>query len=72
MEFIDIKGTSQENIAKEVVEVAKRRGLELNFQVWFQTVWKLNFEGNKLLFSVAGLLEISKPSRTGSSTSDDL
>jgi phytanoyl-CoA hydroxylase len=33
MKFIDIRGTSQENIAKEVVEVAKRRGLELNFQV---------------------------------------
>jgi hypothetical protein len=33
MKFIEIRGTSQENIAKEVVEVAKRRGLELNFQV---------------------------------------
>lgn len=35
MEFIDVQGTSQENIAKEVVEVAKRRGLQLNFQVQF-------------------------------------
>lgn len=33
MEFIDVRGTSQENIAKEVEDVAKRRGLELNFQV---------------------------------------
>ncbi|XP_046647963.1 phytanoyl-CoA dioxygenase, peroxisomal-like [Daphnia pulicaria] len=32
MKFIDIRGTSQENIAKEVVEVTKRRGPELNFQ----------------------------------------
>ena len=36
MKFIDIRGTSQENIAKEVEEVAKRRGLELNFQVCFK------------------------------------
>lgn len=34
MKFIDIRGTSQENIAKEVEEVAKRRGLELNFEVY--------------------------------------
>ncbi|XP_057368698.1 phytanoyl-CoA dioxygenase, peroxisomal-like isoform X1 [Daphnia carinata] len=32
MDFIDVQGTSQENIAKEVEQVAKRRGLELNFQ----------------------------------------
>lgn len=32
MEFIDIQGTSQENVAKEIEEVTKRRGLELNFQ----------------------------------------
>lgn len=38
MEFIDIQGTSQENIAKEVEEVAKRRGLELNFQVRFDQI----------------------------------
>jgi hypothetical protein len=30
---MDIRGTSQKNIAKEVVEVTKRRGPELNFQV---------------------------------------
>lgn len=34
MKFIDVKGTTQENIAKEVEEVAKRRGMELNFQVF--------------------------------------
>lgn len=33
MEYIDIRGTSQENIAKEVEEIAKRRGMELEFQV---------------------------------------
>jgi phytanoyl-CoA hydroxylase len=33
MKFINIQGTSQENIAKEVEDVAKRRGLELSFQV---------------------------------------
>lgn len=32
MEYIDIRGTSQENIAKEVEEIAKRRGMELEFQ----------------------------------------
>jgi len=30
-EFIDVRGTSQENIAKEVEVIAKRRGLELDF-----------------------------------------
>lgn len=35
MEYIDIRGTSQENIAKEVEEIAKRRGMELEFQdIW--------------------------------------
>jgi hypothetical protein len=33
MQYIDIRGTSQENIAKEVEEIAKRRGMELEFQV---------------------------------------
>jgi len=33
MKFIDVRGTTQENIAKEVEEVSKRRGLELSFQV---------------------------------------
>jgi len=35
MEYIDIKGTSQEGIAKEIEEMAKRRGMTLDFQeVW--------------------------------------
>lgn len=35
MEYIDIRGTSQENIAKEVEEIAKRRGMELEFKdIW--------------------------------------
>lgn len=35
MEYIDIRGTSQENIAKEVEEIAKRRGMQLDFQdIW--------------------------------------
>jgi len=34
-QFIDIRGTSQENIAKEIEEIAKRRGMELNIQdIW--------------------------------------
>lgn len=33
MKFIEVRGTTQENIAKEVEEVSKRRGLELSFQV---------------------------------------
>ena len=33
MKFIDVHGTTQENIAKEVEQVSKRRGLELSFQV---------------------------------------
>ena len=33
MEYIEVRGTSQENIAKEVEEIAKRRGMELEFQV---------------------------------------
>ena len=33
MEYIDIKGTSQEGIAKEIEEMAKRRGMTLDFQV---------------------------------------
>ncbi len=36
MQYIDIRGTSQENIAKEVEEIAKRRGMELEFQVFTQ------------------------------------
>ena len=32
--FIDVRGTSQENIAKEVEDIAKRRGMELDFQVF--------------------------------------
>lgn len=33
--FIDVRGTSQENIAKEVEDIAKRRGMELDFQdIW--------------------------------------
>jgi hypothetical protein len=35
MQYIDIRGTTQENIAKEVEEIAKRRGMELEFQVNF-------------------------------------
>ena len=31
--YIDVVGTTQENIAKEVEEMSKRRGLELNIQV---------------------------------------
>lgn len=36
MEYIDIKGTIQEGIAKEVEEMAKRRGLEMDFQSLWQ------------------------------------
>lgn len=36
MKFIDVQGTTQENIAKEVEQVSKRRGLELSFQ----DIWK--------------------------------
>ena len=33
-EYIDVRGTSQENIAKEVEEVARRRGIDdLSFKV---------------------------------------
>ena len=33
-EYIDVHGTSQENIAKEVEEIAKRRGIDdLDFKV---------------------------------------
>ena len=38
MEYIDIRGTSQENIAKEVEEIAKRRGMELEFKVKLQWI----------------------------------
>ncbi|CAG0888210.1 unnamed protein product [Darwinula stevensoni] len=31
--YIDVSGTSQENIAKEVEEMAKRRGVQISFQV---------------------------------------
>lgn len=34
-EFIDVRGTSQANIAKEVEDIARRRGVELDFQsIW--------------------------------------
>lgn len=33
VQYIDVRGTSQENISKEVEEIAKRRGMELDFQV---------------------------------------
>jgi len=36
MQYIDIKGTSQEGIAKEVEEIAKRRGMEMDFQSLWQ------------------------------------
>ncbi|KAE8745082.1 hypothetical protein FOCC_FOCC008258 [Frankliniella occidentalis] len=33
--FIDVKGTTQENIAQEIEEISKRRGFELNYQsIW--------------------------------------
>ncbi|XP_063225544.1 phytanoyl-CoA dioxygenase, peroxisomal-like isoform X2 [Bacillus rossius redtenbacheri] len=35
--YIDVKGTTQENIAKEVEELALRKGFDLDFQ----TLWKL-------------------------------
>lgn len=35
MDYIDIKGTSQEGIAKEIEEMAKRRGMELDFHVGY-------------------------------------
>ena len=38
MQYIDIRGTSQENIAKEVEEIAKRRGMELEFQVIYLNI----------------------------------
>jgi phytanoyl-CoA hydroxylase len=31
--YIDVEGTTQENIAKEVEEMASRRGIEVDFQV---------------------------------------
>lgn len=35
-EYIDVRGTSQENIAKEVEELARKRGVEdLEFKVSF-------------------------------------
>ena len=37
MQFIDIRGTSQENIAREVEELSKHRGVEMDFA----TFWKL-------------------------------
>ena len=44
MKFINIQGTSQENIAKEVEDVAKRRGLELSFQVLLRFNLNYNFD----------------------------
>ena len=35
--FIDVKGTTQENIAKEVEDIAKRKG----FRMDFDEIWKL-------------------------------
>ena len=35
--FIDVKGTTQENISKEIEEVAKRKGFTLSFE----EIWKL-------------------------------
>jgi hypothetical protein len=32
--YIDVEGTTQENIAKEVKEIASRKGMELDFQVY--------------------------------------
>ena len=31
--FIDIRGTTQENIAKEVEEMAKKRGVDIDYEV---------------------------------------
>ena len=38
MEYIDIRGTTQENIAKEIEEIAARRGMKLEFQVFPYTI----------------------------------
>ncbi|XP_047001352.1 phytanoyl-CoA dioxygenase, peroxisomal-like [Schistocerca americana] len=35
-DYIDVRGTTQENIAQEVLEITKRRGVELTYQ----DVWK--------------------------------
>ncbi|MPC36381.1 Phytanoyl-CoA dioxygenase, peroxisomal [Portunus trituberculatus] len=37
-EYIDVRGTSQENIAKEVEEVARRRGIN---DLSFKELWRL-------------------------------
>ena len=50
MKFINIQGTSQENIAKEVEDVAKRRGLELSFQVLLRFNLNYNFDGQFSIF----------------------
>jgi phytanoyl-CoA hydroxylase len=31
--YIDVEGTTQENIANEIQEMASRRGVEIDFQV---------------------------------------
>ena len=33
MEYIDVRGTSQESIAKEVEEISKRSGKQIDFRV---------------------------------------
>jgi hypothetical protein len=30
-----VEGTTQENIANEIQEMASRRGVEIDFQVWY-------------------------------------
>lgn len=42
-EFIDVRGTSQANIAKEVEDIARRRGVELDFQVLVRNTLVMQF-----------------------------
>ncbi len=58
MQYIDIRGTSQENIAKEVEEIAKRRGMELEFQVNSPNI--ISFVGGflNLFFCIRGFQDI--------------
>jgi phytanoyl-CoA hydroxylase len=57
MQYIDIRGTSQENIAKEVEEIAKRRGMELEFQV-NSPIISIVGGISKLIFCIRGFQDI--------------
>lgn len=54
MQYIDIRGTSQENIAKEVEEIAKRRGMELEFQVNSPNIISIVGGISKFIFAFGG------------------